>query len=136
MVVVMEIWSIPYHLFLIRVKLLLTNFNCIVIFVLRRSGENILTCSAHPFILVLYTIDHYMALTLLLAQILDCVTSYDKMEERKRRKKGRLVWFENLEWSHFWSDIFPNQGWIINYQKMDHNLYINLPTLIGCIDLQ
>ena len=32
-----------------------------------------------------------MALTLLLAQILDCVMSYDKMEERKRRIKGCAI---------------------------------------------
>ena len=71
--------------------MLLTNFNFTVILGLRRSGENIFTSIAHPFIHILYTIDHYMALTLLLAQILDCVTSYDKMEERKRRIKGRIV---------------------------------------------
>ena len=89
--VVMEIQSIPYQLLLIRVKLLLKNFSCIVILGLRRLGENIFTRIAHPFIHILYTIDYYMALTLLLAQILYCVTSYDKTEERKRRKKGRLV---------------------------------------------
>ena len=81
-----------------HVRLLPANFSCIAILGLRRSGESIFISIAHPFIHILYTIDHYVALKLLLAQFLDCVTSYDKMEERKRRKKGEssdsIIWID------------------------------------------
>ena len=117
-----------------RVSLLLTNFSRIVILRLRRSGENIFTSIAHPFIHVLYTIDHYMALTLLLAQFLDCVTSYDKMEERKRRKKGEssdiIIWSDpSFDLIYFLTrvEFLITKGWTII-------LYKFYSRLTGCID--
>ena len=117
-----------------RVKLLLTNFSCIAILGLRRSRENIFTSIAHPFIHILYTIDHYMALTLLLAQILDCVTSYDKMEERKRRKKGEssdiIIWSDpSFDLIYFLTrvEFLITKRWTII-------LYKFYSRLTGCID--
>ena len=119
-----------------RVKLLLTNFTCIAILGLRRSRENIFRSIAHPFIHILYTIDHYMALTLLLALILDCVMSYDKMEERKRRIKGEssdiIIWTDpifDLIYCLIRVEFIIIKRWTII-------LYKSYSRITGCIDLR